>query len=238
MEKMKIEIWSDIMCPFCYIGKRRFEKSLANSSLKDKIEVEWKSYQLNPYLETDTSIGIDQYLAQYKGMSLEQAQALNSQVTQMAAEEGLLYNFDNSIVANSFKAHVLTHFAKQYGKQDEVEELLFQSYFTEGKNIDDYEVLKDIAKRVGLEIAAYEKVITDGSLDDEVKMDVHEARQIGVQGVPFFVYDRKYAISGAQPVELFIQTCEKAFLEWQSNNKTIQIQPDSYGPSCGPEGCD
>lgn len=238
MEKMKIEIWSDIMCPFCYIGKRRFEKSLANSSLKDKIEVEWKSYQLNPYLETDTSIGIDQYLAQHKGMPLEQAQALNSQVTQMAAEEGLLYNFDKSIVANSFKAHVLTHFAKQYGKQDEVEELLFQSYFTEGKNIDDYEVLKDIAKRVGLEIAAYEKVITDGSLDDEVKMDIHEARQIGVQGVPFFVYDRKYAISGAQPVELFVQTCEKAFLEWQFNNKTIQIQLDSKGPSCGPEGCD
>lgn len=238
MEKMKIEIWSDVMCPFCYIGKRRFENSLKNSPLRDSVEVEWKSYQLNPYIETDTSIRIDDYLAQHKGMPLSQAQALNAQVTQMAAEEGLIYNFDQSIVANSFKAHVLTHFAKQFGKQDEVEELLFQSYFTDGKNIDDITVLKDIAQRVGIDSIAFEKVLSDGSLDDEVKMDIHEAQQIGVQGVPFFVYDRKYGVSGAQPVELFVQTLEKAYSEWQSKNTSIQIQNTSEGPSCGPEGCD
>ena len=171
-------------------------------------------------------------------MPLEQAKALNNQVTQMAAEEGLVYNFDKSVVANSFKAHVLTHFAKEFGKQDEVEELLFQSYFTEGKNIDDIEVLKDIAKQVGLDAEAYEKVVIDGSLDDEVKMDIHEARQIGVQGVPFFVYDRKYAVSGAQPVELFIQTLEKAYSEWQPKANPIQIQNTTEGPSCGPDGCE
>lgn len=215
MKKMKIEIWSDVMCPFCYIGKRRFEKSLANSPYKDSVEIEWKSFQLNPYMQTDTSISIDAYLAQHKGMPLEQAQALNMQVTQMAAEEGLTYNFDKSIVANSFKAHVLTHFAKKYGKQDEVEELLFHSYFTEGKNIDDIAVLKDIATQVGIDAEAYEKVVIEGSLDDEVKMDIQEARQIGVQGVPFFVYDRKYAVSGAQPVELFEQTLLQAVGEWQ-----------------------
>ena len=238
MNKMKIEIWSDVMCPFCYIGKRRFEKSLENTSLKDKIDIEWKSFQLNPGMQTDTSININEYLAQHKGMPLEQAKALNAQVTQMAKEEGLVYNFDKSVVANSFKAHVLTHFAKQFGKQDEVEELLFQSYFTEGKNIDDIELLKDIAKQVGLDAVAYQKVVVDGSLDDEVKMDIHEARQIGVQGVPFFVYDRKYAVSGAQPVELFIQTLEKAYSEWQPKADPIQIQNTSDGPTCGSDGCD
>lgn len=238
MNKMKIEIWSDVMCPFCYIGKRRFEKSLENTSLKDKIDIEWKSFQLNPGMQTDTSININEYLAQHKGMPLEQAKALNAQVTQMAKEEGLVYNFDKSVVANSFNAHVLTHFAKQFGRQDEVEELLFQSYFTEGKNIDDIELLKDIAKQVGLDAVAYQKVVVDGSLDDEVKMDIHEARQIGVQGVPFFVYDRKYAVSGAQPVELFIQTLEKAYSEWQPKADPIQIQNTSDGPTCGSDGCD
>lgn len=238
MNKMKIEIWSDVMCPFCYIGKRRFEKSLENTSLKDKIDVEWKSFQLNPGMQTDTSININEYLAQHKGMPLEQAKALNAQVTQMAKGEGLEYNFDKSVVANSFKAHVLTHFAKQFGRQDEVEELLFQSYFTEGKNIDDIEVVKDIAKQVGLDDVAYQKVVVDGSLDHEVKMDINEARQIGVQGVPFFVYDRKYAVSGAQPVELFIQTLEKAYSEWQPKADPIQIQNTSDGPTCGSDGCD
>lgn len=238
MKKMKIEIWSDVMCPFCYIGKRRFEKSLENSPLKDKIEIEWKSFLLNPTMQTDTSISINDYLAQHKGMPVEQANALNAQVTQMAAEEGLVFNFDKSVVANSFRAHVLTHFAKQFGKQDAVEELLFQSYFTEGKNIDDIEVLKDIAKQVGVNAEVYEKAVAEGSLDDEVKMDMHEARQIGVQGVPFFVYDRKYAVSGAQPVELFFQTLQKAYSEWQTGNTSIQIENGTDAPSCGLEGCD
>jgi predicted DsbA family dithiol-disulfide isomerase len=238
MKKMKVEIWSDVMCPFCYIGKRRFEKSLENYSLKDKIEVEWKSFQLNPGMQTDTSLNINEFLAQHKGMPVEQAKALNAQVAQMAMKEGLVYNLDKSVVANSFKAHLLTHFAKKYGKQEPVEELLFQSYFTDGKNIDDIEVLKGIAKQVGMDATAYEQAVLEGSLNDEVKMDIHEAQQIGVQGVPFFVYDRKYAVSGAQPVELFIQTLEKSFAEWQTTNSQIQIQNNTDGSSCGPDGCD
>ena len=111
-------------------------------------------------------------------------------------------------------------------------------YFTDSKNIDDIEVLKDIAERVGVDSLAYEKALSEESLDDEVKMDMHEASQIGVQGVPFFVYDRKYAISGAQPIELFSQTLEKSFEEWQTENNPIQIQNTSEGPTCGPDGCD
>jgi predicted DsbA family dithiol-disulfide isomerase len=238
MKKMKIEIWSDVVCPFCYIGKRRFEKSLEKSAIKDSIEIEWKSFQLNPKMLTDTSISINEFLAKYKGMPLDQAKALNAQVTQMAKQEGLVYNFDKCIVANSFKAHVLIHFAKKYGQQEAVEELLFQSYFTDGNNIDDIEVLKGIAKKVGVDATAYEQAVLEGALNDEVKLDIHEAQQIGMQGVPFFVYDRKYAVSGAQPVELFIQTLDKSFAEWQTTNSQIQIQNNTDGSSCGPYGCD
>jgi len=237
MDRMKIEIWSDVMCPFCYIGKRRFEQSLAMSPLKDRVEVEWKSYQLNPDLTTDPTIRIDEYLALHKGMPIEQARQMNQQVTEMAKQEGLVYNFDISVVANSSKAHQMTHFAKRFGKQDQAEELLFKSYFTDGKNVDDVEVLKSILYDLGLDVADFEKELQLGHLEDEVKMDIHEARQIGVTGVPFFVYNRSYAISGAQPRELFDQTLQKAFDEWQSSAQPVIIQADEDANSCGINGC-
>ncbi|SKB77888.1 Predicted dithiol-disulfide isomerase, DsbA family [Sphingobacterium nematocida] len=237
MEQMKIEIWSDIMCPFCYIGKRKLEKSLETLPNKDRIEIEWKSYQLNPDLQTDTTISINDYLAKHKGMSIEQARQLNKQVTEMAAIEGLEYNMDKSVVANSFRAHMFAHYAKKQGKQLEAEELLFQSYFTDGKNVDDLETLKELAIKLELDKDDMAAALERGDFEDEVKMDIHEARQIGVKGVPFFVYDRKYAISGAQPQELFEQTLIKALSEWSDNN-TIQLVADQNAPSCGPQGCD
>lgn len=234
---MKIEIWSDIMCPFCYIGKRKLEKSLATLPNKERIEIEWKSYQLNPDLQTDTTIGINDYLATHKGMSIQQAKQLNEQVTEMAAIEGLTYNMDKSVVANSFRAHMFAHYAKKHGKQLEAEELLFQSYFTDGKNVDDLETLKELATKLELDKDDMAAALERGDFEDEVKMDIHEARQIGVKGVPFFVYDRKYAISGAQPQELFEQTLAKALSEWSDKN-TIQLVADQNAPSCGPEGCE
>lgn len=233
---MKIEIWSDIMCPFCYIGKRKLEKSIESIPNKEDIEIEWKSYQLNPDLKTDASLSINEYLATHKGMSVEQAKQLNTQVTEMAAAEGLTYNMDKSVVANSFRAHVFAHFAKRYGKQLQAEELLFKSYFTDGKNIDDFTILKELAIEIGLDAVALETVLLNGELDDEVKMDIHEARQIGVRGVPFFVYNRKYAISGAQPQDLFEDTVKKALEEWTAEHK-IQLVKGQVGPSYGPEGC-
>lgn len=237
MEQMKIEIWSDIMCPFCYIGKRKLEKSLETLPNKDRIKIEWKSYQLNPDLQTDTTIGIDDYLARHKGMSIEQAKQLSKQVTEMAAMEGLEYHMDKSVVANSFRAHMFAHYAKKHGKQLEAEELLFRSYFTEGKNVDDVETLKELATALELDKDDMAAALERGEFEDEVKMDIHEARQIGVKGVPFFVYDRKYAISGAQPQELFEQTVVKALSEWSDNN-TIQLVADQNASSCGPEGCE
>lgn len=236
MEKMKIEIWSDVMCPFCYIGKRRLEKSLESFKDKDSIQVEWKSYQLNLDMVTDPNMRIDEYLALHKGMPVEQAQQLNAQVTQLAAEEGLEYNMDKAVVANSFKAHTFLHFAKASDKQDEAEELLFRSYFTEGKNIDDIEVLKDLAELLGLDAVQFEQAVNSGALDDEVKMDIHEARQLGVRGVPFFVYNRKYAVSGAQPLDVFVQTLEKSMNEWTGSS--LKLMNDQDGGACDIDGCD
>jgi predicted DsbA family dithiol-disulfide isomerase len=213
---MKIEIWSDIMCPFCYIGKRRFEVALARFEHKDKIEIEWKSFLLSPDAVTDPSKNMHQFLAEHKGISLEEATGLNDRVSYMAAQSGLTYNLDKAIPANSFNAHRLLHFAKHYGKQNEMEEAIFKAYFTDGKNIDDAATLMEIASEMGLDTNALAQAMKGDTYVKDVIADVEEAQQLGVRGVPFFVFDRKYAISGAQESDAFTQTLEAAFEEWQA----------------------
>jgi predicted DsbA family dithiol-disulfide isomerase len=214
---MKIEIWSDVMCPFCYIGKRRFEKALAEFPENVKVEVEWKSFQLSPNIKTDPSINIHQFLAKHKGMSLDEAKQMNDQVTQMAAKEGLVYNFDKSVVANSYNAHRFVHFAKTNDKQDEAEEKLFEAYFTNGKNIDDYETLIELGLAIGLDQTKLREVLNNGEYGDEVNGDIAEAQALGIRGVPFFVFDRKFAVSGAQEKSAFRQALDKAFEESAKN---------------------
>lgn len=209
---MKVEIWSDVMCPFCYIGKRRFEEALAQFNKADEVEITWKSYQLNPNLETDPSVSIHQYLANAKGISLERAEQMNQQVTEMAESAGLTYDFDRAIVANSFDAHRLSHLAAQKGLGNAAEEALFKAYFTEGKNIADQETLIALGVGIGLTAEDIKQALTTNAFADEVKQDIAEAQQLGVRCVPFFVFDRKYAISGAQPTEVFLQTLEKALV--------------------------
>ena len=130
---MKVEIWSDIVCPFCYIGKRRFEHALAKVPGARPIKIEWKSFQLSPGIKTDPAINIHQYLAMHKGVSVQEAERMNDYVTKMAAEVGLTYRFDLAVPANTFHAHRLLHYAKTQGKQSETKERLMQAYFTEGK---------------------------------------------------------------------------------------------------------
>src|SRR5580704_18126088 len=146
---MKVEIWSDVMCPFCYIGKRRFENALEHFENKDEIEIEWKSFQLNPDMKTDPTTNIDQYLADIKGFTIDHARKLNAHVTQMAAEAGLTYNFDKAVVANSFNAHRSSHLAKKHGLGVEAEEQLFKAYLTDGKNIDDLDTLAGLGREIG-----------------------------------------------------------------------------------------
>jgi predicted DsbA family dithiol-disulfide isomerase len=225
--KMKIEIWSDVMCPFCYIGKRKFEKALSEFPERDKIELEWKSFQLAPDMKTTLGKTIHQYLAEHKGFSLEDAKRMNDHVTALAAKVGLTYNFDKSVVANSFNAHRFSHLAKTKGKQNEAEEKLFHAYFTDGENIDDYNTLKKLGEEIGLEPMDIRTALEKGAFAEDVKADIEEAHQLGVNGVPFFVFDRKYAVSGAQESQAFTQVLTKSFEEWKKEN-TNTITIDEY----------
>lgn len=233
--KLKVEIWSDIMCPFCYIGKHKFEMALEKFSRKEAIEVIWASYQLAPNLMTQPNKNIHTFLSETKGISLEQAKEMNSHVTEIAKEIGLHYDFDRCIVANTFNAHRLVHFAQVQNKSNEAEERLFAAYFSEGKNIDDLSTLLQLGTEIGLDAVALKGVLESKAFAEEVQSDIQEARQIGILSVPFFVFDRKIAVSGAQEPSIFLKTLENVFEGWEKNNaenkeETIQ------GQSCTSEG--
>ena len=232
---MKIEIWSDVMCPFCYIGKRNFETALAQFPDKEHIEVVWKSFQLDPTMPEVANETQEEYLVKRKGMSVEQVKGMLENVTQSAKQVGLDYHLDKSVVVNSQKAHRLIQFAKTKGLGDEVEERLFKAFFTEGKSIADIETLTQLGKEIGLDETELQTAFTDDKYAYLVKQDIQEARQIGVRGVPFFVIDRKYAISGAQPAEAFLQNLEKAFPEWRKLNPESPLEI-TEGQSCTTDG--
>ncbi len=215
---MKVEIWSDVVCPFCYIGKRKFEAALAQFADGDKIELVWHSFLLDPELKGDGKTSPYEYLAKRKGMSVEQSKQMHQQVTDTAAAVGLNYNFDQAIVANSIDAHRLLQLAKQHNLGDAAKELLFKAYFIEGKDIASHEVLQAIGTSIGLDAQTVTEVLASDAYLTAVQADVQEAQQIGVQGVPFFVFDRKYAISGAQPAEAFLGALQTSFAEWQLAN--------------------
>lgn len=233
--KMRVEIWSDVMCPFCFLGKHKFEESLLKFPEKDRVEVIWKSFQLNPDLKTDTSVSIYDYLSEIKGFRIEQAKLLNMQLADSAKEYGIEFNFDKVVVANTFRAHNFLHYAKKQGKQSQAEESLFRAYFSEGKNVDDISVLNEIGRGLGLENEQLEEVLKNSTYYDDVRRDIYEAHQLGIRGVPFFVFNNKYGVSGAQDSAIFLQVIEKAYAEWhQSNSK--EIKEVIKGESCGLEG--
>lgn len=207
---MKVEIWSDVMCPFCYIGKRRFEAALKQFPNAAEVEVEWKSFQLNPDLVTQAGKNLNEYLAEIKGITVEKAAEMNAYVTKMAGDAGLEYHLEKAIVANSFDAHRLSHLAKKHNVQDQLEELLFAAYFTEGKNTADHTVLAALGAKAGIPAQEIQEVLGSSQFGEDVERDVQEAHSIGVRGVPFFVFDRKYAVSGAQAVDVFTQTMQRA----------------------------
>jgi len=208
---MKVDIWSDIRCPFCYIGKRKFEMALEKFPNGDQVEVEWHSFELDPNIETKPEVNPVDYLAEIKGQTRDWAVQMNDHVTKAAAEVGLTFNLEQSVVANSFNAHRLIQLAKANGLGNEIEERLFIDYFTEGKNIDDPEVLTTAGLAVGMDRVSIGMMLNGDSFTDEVRMDQKIAQQIGISGVPFFVFDQKLAVSGAQPPETFLGAMEQAF---------------------------
>lgn len=210
---MKIEIWSDVACPFCYIGKRRLEQALDGFEYQSDVEIEWKSFQLNPELKINKPQSIHEYLAEAKGWTIEYAKQMGEQVTSMAEEVGLNFNMEATVVANTMNAHRLIQFAKTKNLGNAIEEALFKAYFMEGKNIDSQEALIEIASNIGLNLDEARKALHEKQYSEQIEFDAYEAQQIGVRGVPFFVFNRKYGISGAQPLEVFTRTLNQAYEE-------------------------
>lgn len=216
-DTMKVNIWSDVRCPFCYIGKKKFEMALGRFDDKDKVEVIWRSFQLDPNLETKTGINAVDHIAAIKGISQEQAEEMHNHVTRVAKEVGLEFNFEKAVVANSFNAHRLIQLAKTRGLGNEAEEQLFKAHFTEGKNIDDKETLIQTAIAIGLEQKEVEDMLASDAFAKEVKEDESQAHAIGVRGVPLFVFNDKYAVSGAQSPDTFLQALQKSWQEFEEN---------------------
>ena len=239
-QKMKIEVWSDVMCPFCYIGKRHLEAALAEFEDSNRVEIVWKSYQLNPDLPLkieNKESTCTHTLAKAKGISYEQSVQMHDNVVKMAAKVGLNYQFDKAVVANSFYAHQLAQYAKEKGLGIEIEELLFKAYFTEGKDISDKATLVLLGAELGFTQAEVEQALSDEKHAASVRKDIAEAQQIGVRGVPFFVFDRKYAVSGAQPTEQFLGALKQSVSEWKTANNINDLQiKEGDGPACAPEG--
>ncbi|RLZ11398.1 DsbA family oxidoreductase [Faecalibacter macacae] len=217
---MKIEIWSDVMCPFCYIGKKNFETALEQIPYKDKIQVIWKSYQLDSDLSKTEPADAKEYFDK-KGYSLEQVAASKVRLNEMGAPYGVTFN-EGNIMINTGDAHRVIQFAQTKGLASVAEEALFKAYFTDNKNVADHDTLAEIAVEIGLNKTETLEMLNSDSFVFDVASDVLDARNIGVTGVPFFVVDRKYALSGAQPVEYFVsaltQAYEKDHLDASSND--------------------
>ena len=210
---MKIEIWSDFVCPFCYIGNKHLENALEKFDHTDKVEIEYKSYQLDPTAKHLPGKTMEETLSELKGMPLAQVKQMNKQVEASAQAVGLTFNNDTAKYANTFDAHRLFHYAKTIGKGNELDERLKKAYFTDSLLISDFDTLVTLADEVGVSKEEARAVLNSNHYADEVNTEISEASQIGVRGVPFFVFDRKYAISGAQPEEIFTKTLETVWAE-------------------------
>ncbi|WP_415327286.1 DsbA family oxidoreductase [Chryseobacterium sp. MMS23-Vi53] len=210
---MKIEIWSDVMCPFCYIGKNNFEQALEKLPFKNDIKVEWKSFQLDPTLDPKETKTTFEYFKEKKGFPEAQAQQMIGNVIQMGKGAGIDFQFNKALITNTFSAHKLLHLAKKYNKANEMEEALFIAHFIDGKNVGDLETLISLADSLGINKEEAEKVLTSEAFDYDVNQDILAARNNGVSGVPFFILNGKYAVSGAQPVDLFVNALQQTYDE-------------------------
>jgi len=230
---MKVNIWSDVRCPFCYIGKRKFEIALEKFQHKNEVEVEWQSFELDPNLVTEKDVNALDHLAEIKGISKAKAKEMNEYVAKVAKEVGLDFNFEKVVVANSFNAHRLIQFAKSKGLGNEAEEALFKAHFIEGKNIDDNETLVQTAVFIGLDENETREMLASVAFAKEVKQDEMQAQDFGIRGVPFFVLNDKYAVSGAQSPETFLQALEQTWKESVEEKKPVII---NQGKSCSIDG--
>ena len=216
---MLIEIWSDVVCPWCYIGKRRLEQAVDAFPHRDDVEVRWRSFQLDPTApvsSSDDAPGTAERLAVKYGVDLQQAHAMNARMSEVAAGEGLEYHLDQARGTSSLDAHRLLHEAAEHGLQDALKERLLKAYLSEGERIDDAAVLARLATEAGLDPDVVARVLGSDAHTGAVRGDQDEARVLGITGVPFVVVDRRYGVSGAQPVEVFATALERAWADSES----------------------
>lgn len=232
---MRVEIWSDIACPWCYIGRRRFEAALSQFEHADQIEVLWRSFELDPNAPREYPGTVADMLVERKGFPKEQIIAMNQQITTLGVEEGLTFNFDQVRVGNSFDAHRLIHFAAEQGLQSEMKERLQKACFTDGLPYGTAETLIQLAGEVGLDVEEARRVLDSDQYGADVRADQQRAQAIGVSGVPFFLFDEKYAVSGAQPTALFQQALAQAWGEHQPKIKLMSA--DAAVGVCDDDGC-
>jgi predicted DsbA family dithiol-disulfide isomerase len=237
---MKVEIWSDVVCPWCYIGKRRFESALGQFAHRDEVEVEWRSFELDPSA-TSVSVpgdgpGHAELIAAKYGMSLAQAEEAVASVTRAAAGEGLAFHLDRSLRSNTFDAHRLIHLGADRGLQGEAKERFMRAYFTEGEPVGDPETLVRLVVDAGLDREDVEGVLAGDEYADAVRSDEAEARALGISGVPFFVVDRKFGVSGAQPADQLLAVLERAWSE-RSPLTLVGAGQEASDEACGPDGC-
>ena len=208
---VKVDIWSDVQCPWCYIGKRRFEKGAAKSGID--VEIEYHSFELSPDTPVDYDGTPQQYLAERKGMPLDQVEQMLAHVTELAAGEGLDYHYEDVHQTNTVKAHELIHYAKAHGRQVEMKEALLKAYFVDGGHVGRVEDLADLAAGLGFDRADVVRALESGEYTAAVKADVAQAAAYGIQGVPFYVFDGKYGVSGAQGSDVFTEVLQKTASE-------------------------
>jgi predicted DsbA family dithiol-disulfide isomerase len=208
MAPLTVEIWSDVVCPWCYVGKRRLEAALAQ--FDRSVEVTWRSFELDPSAPRERELPAAEHLAAKYGMSVEQAQASQAQLTELASAEGLDYHLDRTRGGNSFDAHRMIHLAAAHDLQDAAKERLMRAYFTEGEPIGDPETLVRLMEEIGIDADEAREVLESDAYADAVREDEALAHRIGIQGVPFFVINRRYGISGAHPAEVLLSALTRS----------------------------
>ncbi len=235
--KMKIEIWSDIACPFCYIGKHQLEKVLKEFPHSDEVEVIWKTFLLNPDIPSDSNMPLKEYFEKVKGMEPDRIEKIFAYTQHQAQKTGLYFNYEKTIAANTSNAHRISHLAKTKSAelQSQAEELLFRAYFIEGKDVNSAKVLMEIGKKLGFESDEVKCVLTEKQFNNSIAQDIQEATILDIQVVPYFIFNKHTIISGVQEETKILQALESAYQQWKENN-TSTDSTFIEGKSCSIDG--
>ncbi|MGG6310793.1 DsbA family oxidoreductase [Paenibacillus macerans] len=224
---MKVEVWTDMVCPFCYIGKRRLEAGLEKLVHPEAVNMVYRSFELDPDMEVNPSDDVYGLAAAKQGSTREHMKAMQETISKRAEQVGLKFNYDTAKPTNTFNAHRLLKYAMTFGKGDDLLERLYQAYFTDSLHLGDVNTLVDLAVQSGLDRSDTAAMLESDQYGDEVRADELEASRLGIRGVPFFVINDKYAISGAQPAEVFAEALQQA---WKEENPLIPFKSSSLDP--------